>query len=93
MAYIQPGANNINDNSQYSASSLAQHLGQCSGLFATSLEALQEILMLAGDLCGNYELDNAIIVADQCSKFLHSTSQLASEHGLRPQEGVQVCLS
>ena len=93
MAYIQPGANNINDNSQYSASSLAQHLGQCSGLFATSLEALQEILMLAGDLCGNYELDNAIIVADQCSKFLHSTSQLASENGLRPQEGVQVCLS
>ena len=89
LAYMQPSMG-AGDAEGQAGSTMSQHLGQCASLFSTSLQALQEILLLAADLCGNYELDNAIIVADDCVKLLKDTAQLATENGLRPSEGTQV---
>ncbi|XP_063717450.1 talin-1-like isoform X4 [Symsagittifera roscoffensis] len=89
LAYMQPSMG-AGDAEGQAGSTMSQHLGQCASLFSTSLQALQEILLLAADLCGNYELDNAIIVADDCVKLLKDTAQLATENGLRPSEGTQM---
>ena len=62
-------------------------------LEACSICVLQDILLLAADLCGNYELDNAIIVADSCVRLLKESAQLAAENALRPPEGTQVSFS
>ncbi|XP_075240900.1 talin-1-like isoform X4 [Convolutriloba macropyga] len=94
LAYMQPTALQGADDSAslqgQPGSTMSQHLNQCASLFSTSLQALQDILLLAADLCGNYELDNAIIVADSCVRLLKESAQLAAENALRPPEGTQM---
>ncbi len=90
---MQPGVSVDVASQSQTGATLSNHLSQVSSLFGTSLQALQEILLLAADLCGNYELDNAIVVADGCVKLLKDTAQLAADNALGPMEGFQVRLT